>query len=512
MSKFYPHLLNARPFDLPGQFVLGSAEVVIPKGWRTLSHGKWTLAVDPRLPVLRVQSDVGDSLGWLLGHAITREGKLAAETISVRPKSSWDATCDDFVGELSGRFALLMLEGPEPRLYPDAYAMLAAVYAPELGMVASTTRLIPLTAATAYDVKLILASDIPYTNAMYPLGLTPRRGVERVLPSHYLDLSSWELVRRWPSGDEIALIEPAIAIRRVADWTSRNIEAIVAAHPVQCPLTAGRDSRLLLACSRAVVDQMTFFTARFPAHGLGGWRDVTISKRIAARFGLRHTVLPWRRPRANDLLEWVQRTAGETGETTGWRGLPTLKQVSREKATLIGWAGDIARPLYHIKRNPNPPVSPREILDICNVPHIPEFMTRAERWLEAMPSRDALMILDMLFIEQRGGCWAGTIEYAEDGYSLRRLPPLCNEEIVRTLFRLPEAYRQEMVFERDLIAARWPELLEFPFNEQVPVTAIKRRYFRTKYELADTAAHIGRVMRHAHNEPTWLVQKLKNRF
>ena len=48
---------------------------------------------------------------------------------------------------------------------------------------------------------------------------------------------------------------------------------------------------------------------------------------------------------------------------------------------------------------------------------------------------------------------------------------------------LPVEYRSEVRFEQDLIAREWPELLDFPFNEQVKVGRLRRRIFG----LADAA-------------------------
>jgi hypothetical protein len=121
-------------------------------------------------------------------------------------------------------------------------------------------------------------------------------------------------------------------------------------------------------------------------------------------------------------------------------------------------------------------------------------------------------ILDLLFTEQRGGCWTGVIEYAEDGYSLARLAPLCNQTIVRTLMSMPRDYRLKVVFERDLIAATWPELLEIPFNEQVPVSRPRRLYFEGWSSAAKVASRVARITRRARMEPGWLKSKIRGRF
>src|SRR5215470_9716634 len=248
MSSYYPHRLGATPSSLIGQFMLGCGDMRVPHGWTVLSERSWTLAVHPALPHFRIATDSGENVGWLLGYAVARDGKFVGEPIVV-PAQPSSATCEKIVAGLSGRFLLLILGGPNPRVYTDAFAMLAAVFAPSARMVASTSSLIPVTDSTPYDVEWIMATDIPYTNAMYPLGLTPRRGVERVLPNHYLDLKQWALVRRWPKGDLPFDRDPSEAVRTVAATASRTIDGIAAAYSVQSPITAGRDSRLMLACS-----------------------------------------------------------------------------------------------------------------------------------------------------------------------------------------------------------------------------------------------------------------------
>jgi hypothetical protein len=122
-------------------------------------------------------------------------------------------------------------------------------------------------------------------------------------------------------------------------------------------------------------------------------------------------------------------------------------------------------------------------------------VARAKAWLRALPTRNMITVMDLVYAEQSGGCWAGVIEYAEDGYSLLRLAPMCHTEIIRTLMSLPEAYRRADGFEHDLLAAQWPELLEFPINDQLPVGRVRGRYYRTRESLGTLRDSVGRRMR-----------------
>jgi len=85
---------------------------------------------------------------------------------------------------------------------------------------------------------------------VYPVGLTPRQGVERMLPNHALDLAAGRLARLWPRESLPFDGDPAAITQATADVVSRAMGGVGRVHPLQIPLTAGLDSRLLLACSR----------------------------------------------------------------------------------------------------------------------------------------------------------------------------------------------------------------------------------------------------------------------
>lgn len=503
MSKLYPHLVPVDAAHLVGQFVLGTHNVPVPRGWSIETIGAWTLARHPALRAARLIGSGGEVGGWLLGMAVTPQGVLVGDTLRVESNVGWDAVGEQLAGELAGRFLIILVAGPHPRVYTDAFTMQGAVYAPELGLVASTTSVIPVGPATAFDVPRILAMNVPYTDSLYPLGLTPRRGIERVVPNHYLDLSTWRLVRRWPTSDVAATGDIAEAHTYVAAQVSKSIAALADAYPLQSPLTAGRDSRLVLACARPKTERMTFFTVELPGE-ITGWRDVHVAKTIARRFGLQFEVLHHRRARSSDLRAWLERTGGEAGEVRGVRGLRAFRQTARDRVLLDAWGADIVRPIYWKGVKTDHQVTASDILNRCEVPHLPEFVSRASRWLESLPTTNAITILDLLFAEQRGGCWAGVIRYAFEGRALGELPPFSHQGIVRRLMSLPVDYRRQGNFGPDVIANTWPDLGEIPYNEHVPVGPARQRYFDFRDELKRMPSRASRALR----EPAWIARKI----
>jgi hypothetical protein len=177
-----------------GQFLLTDMPIAaIPEDWLSDNIGNWSLSFDSALPVIRLDQEDGQSLGWILGYPISDKGVLLdGKTLELlKEVTQTDISLEDFIYSFGGRFAVAIVTGRTPRFYLDPCGSLSAVFSRDRRIVASTPGLIPYDNKTADRVHMAKAMGIPLTNAMYPLDLTPRCGIDRILPNHYLDLDSW---------------------------------------------------------------------------------------------------------------------------------------------------------------------------------------------------------------------------------------------------------------------------------------------------------------------------------
>ena len=111
---------------------------------------------------------------------------------------------------------------------------------------------------------------------MYPLNLTPRKNVWRLLPNHFLDLRQWEAVRHWPKAEILPVGDTDQAVTQVVERVRLHMKALVAKKPVLLRLTAGQDSRVLLACARPLAQHMTFFTAEHEFLDAESWHILPV--------------------------------------------------------------------------------------------------------------------------------------------------------------------------------------------------------------------------------------------
>jgi hypothetical protein len=279
--------------DFPGQFVLCQSESQLPEAWMVRCQGAWRLAVHATLPVMEIVGDRGSKLGWLLGYPVAPGGKLisAVGQLSTVPETGTDpAAFERWLYGLGGRFAAIYLATGASRAYLDAGGTLGLVYAPEESVVASTTNLIPHSARTSENKELARIIGVPSRDRWYPFGLTPRRGVERLLPNHFLDLTTWRPRRHWPGAADLAVHADARSgAVEMAALMEDTIAAVAGAHPTYMGLTAGRHTRMMLACARCLSTQIVFFTIPLPEPQ--ATVDCAVAERIARRFGLHHTAV-----------------------------------------------------------------------------------------------------------------------------------------------------------------------------------------------------------------------------
>ena len=451
--------MAGRPSDLGDQFVLSRIPVA-PDGWDVDTLGAWQLATHPSLEVIGVVDHVGDRVGWMLGYPISADGEL----VSSRTCISVDRRADPptWIDGYGGRFLAILPGADAPSIYPDAVGAYASVYSPELEMAASTPGLIPYSDGTGDRLDLVHALGFPHRNGMYPVGLTPRQGVHRLLPNHYVELDTWEMRRqRTASKSRVELDVEAVA-ERIVPIARRQVGAIVASHLTHLPLTAGQDSRMLLACSRDVSSQISTYTVELP--DLRSRTDIWVASRIARDLGLAHTAVPMLKPTHEDLLNYLYRTTLCFGEVRGWNAWTTKQSFGRDGVHLSSHMGELARGQYWTDTDTaETPISPERLAAYCGTQH-PVAIGQLDRWIQEAPTDNALDLLDLFYIEQRLGCWGSLISHAEYYGPGFWVGPMDHREIMSLMMSLPERDRREGTLPKEIMRQQWPELLDWPFN------------------------------------------------
>lgn len=252
---------------LAQQFILSRGVIECPPGFAHTGLGVWELLTGPDLPVAVARYEVE----WLavLGIAVDQDGKLVnqsrLDTLAAE-KSADFAALARFLADSAGRFAIVLVTPEGGKVYSDAVGSLGVVYDPETGAVGSTLNVV-LTREPEPR------RDYPFAEAARPgqgrfaFGQTSDRAVRRLLPNHTLDLARFTIERFWPTDEDTALAEPTpeeeLAVIRGMGTRLEQVIATLAKDvngPTLMPLTGGVDSRLLLAFSKPVLEDISLFS------------------------------------------------------------------------------------------------------------------------------------------------------------------------------------------------------------------------------------------------------------
>jgi hypothetical protein len=445
---------------LRNQFILVKNEKWIPAGWIVQNAGNWILATHPSLPVINLKSSHSKLfMGWLLGYPISLSEKRVLTVKNLEcPDSHW-LEAENWLYSFAGRYlGILYLGNKSPRIYPDPSSSLAAIYSSSLEVVCSTCSAICKGRCdNDWASDLVEAAE---KRGWYPFGLTPHRTLYRVLPNHYLDCGSWETFRCWPFPGGIDVVKDSSDYIRGIFENIKSTIAAVNHFGAYITLTAGADSRMVLACAREEIIKSTFLTG-------GKNLDSHIAGILAKRFGLKHIV-----------VELIKTTMVEQekrlfvcGYCTDIGGLTKQGRdsglLNKGKIILLGLGGEVGRgSSWRERALEGDSISSRKLVSIMGFPLTPKLINHAEHWLQGMENFSTCQLIDLAYLEQRLGCWGGPNRYFYDARGFVEIYAFNHRNIYRSFLRLPHGKEiNRLGLAKELIREFWPELLSVPINE-----------------------------------------------
>ena len=290
-----------------------------------------------------------------------------------------------------------------------------------------------------------------------------------LLPNHYLDLVKKRAIRFFPD-DQLESQELPKVVAKASEIFRGIYRAVV--HREGCvlqALTAGWDSRVLLAASKEVSNHVEYFIDR---HGVlqENHPDVKIPLYLADRLGLRFHVRDTR-----DILPgWF--TGILVQNVSGARIIPKTRIIfghflrDENRINLNGNTAEIARNAYDeyglIPENRQLTVD--ELVNLfayTGYSGIDYVRNQLQLWKQELDERslDTARLLDFMYWEQRMGNW-GAFFPAEQDIAIDEIAPFNCRSLLETLIAAPRELRTrpKWTLFRELIREMWPDALNVP--------------------------------------------------
>ena len=328
----------------------------------------------------------------------------------------------------------------------------------------------------------------------YPPPRSRFAGVSRLLPTQVLSLA--------PEREGVSARPPLMPVPEPRSYenTLDELQRILLTsltnvrgrgEHLRLPLTAGLDSRLILAAAREVGLRVSTFTFQFRSMATG---DRVLPPLLAGELGCEHQFVrpgPLSRRRLNLFDAHTAEHCVDIDRRFFARG--QWSSFHPPVLVLRGGVFEVGRCFYHRKfpdaatDNVAQTIAARfrfREFHAGSRAHVEGIAEWAD-WVKRTPCT-GLDWRDRLYLEQRLGGWASSIEQALDLTAYERAYIANSHLYISTVLTLPKEVRLVGRHHVDLVRRMAPELLRFPFNP--PDDALVRLSFSARNEWRELVA------------------------
>ncbi len=285
--------------------------------------------------------------------------------------------------------------------------------------------------------------------------------IKQLLPNHYLDLKKGRPIRYWPvnANDLISLEE---GLERGSKMIRGIVESYAGRYKLMLAVTSGNDTRLMLAASKNIVDDVYIYINKNPDID-ENHRDLRVGSKIIKKLGLKYNILEYSNDVDEDFREiFLENNIFASEELIGLiYNIYYLKFPDR--VNMPGNFSDISRNFFSThKKN----ITPELLSKLWSYGDNKYVIGQYYTWFNEMyPLAKKLNynILDLFNWEERNGNWYTKTQVDKD-IAQEELIPFNSRLLMSIFLAVPKKYRDldTNIFYRSLVKKLWPEAMAIP--------------------------------------------------
>lgn len=459
------------------QFILGPSFVEVAQAWRYIDiDSDLKLSIHPEVDVEQVSADGRKFtlIGTLLDSTAPAKSNREILLDLIDKAAEFDTLVQES-GRFGGRWILLAFFDDRKYLLNDAIGLRQVFYSDidltgELWMV-SQPGLAERWLRFAIDEEAESFIDsYPFRirdEYSWPAGGTALRGLVHLLPNHCLELHTGKSRRCWPVSP-IGTRPAKEAEHFLVERLTNIVQAAANRYPLAVGITAGIDSRVVMAMTRKICNEIEFITVR-QRKMQDDHPDITVPARLASKYGLRHTVIKPQISMSARFARLFKDNVFMATDIYGPDAEAIINLLHRKQAVITGSAAEIGQCFYR-NRLPgdryNGPVEASDLAMIQRVEGQAFALKHYQTWLNSAAQRQDVKLLDLFYWENSHGNWLAMTQMQFDIAWREIFTPYNCRDVLEAFLSVDERERipPRCVLYRNLIAQAWPELLDEPFN------------------------------------------------
>jgi hypothetical protein len=307
--------------------------------------------------------------------------------------------------------------------------------------------------------------------------------IKHLFPNHYLDLHTGICHRFWPDR-RLETLDLDEAVEKIAALLQGLLTAAAARFDLAIPVTAGLDSRLVLAASRDIRKSVSYMSVRQTC-APDNSADVQVPARLLKNLGLEHHIVNAGVTTTPEFSKKFKQNVFLAHDHYGPDAEAILKRFLRQKVAVTGSGAEVGRRYLSSKVFGNMKMTPQLLAAFQDMSGNDFAILQCRKWLDEVRQIRDLNIEVLDLFEWEEGCnWLAMTQLEFDIAWRDIFTPYNCRQILTLMLSVDKKYREPPTFQlfTRLIARLWPEVLCEPINpHQKKKSTLERIVGKTKY-------------------------------
>ena len=432
-----------------------------------IKFGKYFFYFDSRTPINKcVLNNRNLLIFGLAVNVCNGEDKDIAKKI-LQSTSSLDEVIA-YEKKLGGKYLIFYSEDEQYYVIPDATASIPFFY--NVGsneiICSSVMEYIAKSINLSEDFYLKKIRNSSDVSQAMPFDVTEYKEIKQLLPNHYYSFST-QSAKRFIDNDSIMEeITPDIAAQLTMPFIGNMVKYYDSHFKLYCPITSGRDSRVVLAFLRKYVESDSFksYTIKHTEHN-GNEDDLVIPMKIAQKSGLEYCQIEDALP-SEILIQSVDSIYGVNKYSK--RTLTIANTVFQNYSDGAIVNGDIIGQIGKCSLHRDiPHFLATEGYFRCKLHNYSKESKKfLKNWLdEIRMSGEMMNTFDLFSIENRMGRWASQQNSIYSLLGQVNLNIFNSRSIISQWICVNRSKRKKSLIHLELLKLTNVELLEYPFEK-----------------------------------------------
>ncbi|MFO7669620.1 MAG: hypothetical protein R6W31_08190 [Bacteroidales bacterium] len=375
----------------------------------------------------------------------------------------------DAIGRYSGRYVIIYMKGEELKLFHDPTATRKIFYCNSQGEVwmASQPHLLAkiLGLGKTMDPELLNFYEskefILLRNANIG-NITLYDEIRQLMPNHFLEVHGMKVIRFWPK----IKIERR-SLKEVTTQSAKLIEgfmeSITNRYEVMLPVTAGKDSRMLLAASKRFKEKVYYYINK-SGDLTENSADISVPRRLLTDLNLDfHIQEP-----SSEVDDEFKKIYFYNNEYESEEFLSIIYNYFIKFGNKVNLPGNMASAGLEFYKSKRIKTSGKRLAKLNYVERYLFAINYYEHWIaQRLDLIQTLKIdmIDLFYWEERLANWGTQLQSAKD-IAQEDINPFNSRELIVLFLSVDPEYIAIPFFklQKGIIKLLWPDLLKVPFN------------------------------------------------